>query len=251
MKSKYSVKVLTGFVVIAAIFQLAWITGRESADQDVNKPPLVEITKPYNNTDYIWDTPVHYEIKVSDREDGESKFDELNVNEIFLEVEYAATAPPKENNFRIKKDAQGLSMIKTSNCFNCHTFNSKLIGPSFFDISKKYLPTKANIELVAKRTRAGSTGVWGKEKMPGHPELNEEQTKSIVQWILEKAADPKISYYSGTEGLIRFPLPAGESAQGVLILTASYTDHGVENDPTQRLKGQERIILLGKPAPEK
>jgi cytochrome c len=213
--------------------------------QEINRPPLVEILKPYNNTAYEWDTPVRYLISVSDKEDGESKYDEIAVNEVFLEVEYASVAPSREARFQIKKDPQGLAIIKTSNCLNCHAFNSRLIGPSFFEISQRYKPVKTDIDLVGKRIKAGSVGVWGSVKMPSHPELNEEQSRNIAQWIIEKAGDPKVNYYSGVEGIVKVPLPAGESSAGVLIFTASYTDHGLKDQPNQKLKGQERIILQG------
>jgi cytochrome c len=214
--------------------------------QEINKPPLVEILKPYNNTAYEWDTPVRYLISVSDKQDGESKYDEIPVNEVFLEVEYASVAPSREARYQMKKDPQGLAIIKTSNCLNCHAFNSKLIGPSFFEISQRYKPVKADIDLVGKRIKSGSVGVWGNVKMPSHPELNEDHAKSIARWILEKAGDPKVSYYTGVEGILKIALPASESPTGVLILTASYTDHGLEDQPEQKLKGQERIILQGK-----
>jgi cytochrome c len=213
--------------------------------QEVNKPPLVEILKPYNNTAYEWDKPVPYLISVKDNEEGESRYDEIPVNEVFLEVEYAAAIPSRESRLQIKKDPQGLAIIKSSNCLNCHAFNSKLIGPSFYEISKRYQPVKADIEMVAKRIKGGSVGVWGDVKMPSHPELNEEQARNIARWILENAGNPKVTYYNGTAGMIKMALPPGESANGVLILTASYTDHGLADQPNQRLKGQERIILQG------
>lgn len=136
-------------------------------------------------------------------------------------------------------DAPGLSVIAISNCLNCHNFNSKSIGPSFFEISKRYPAAKASIDTLTARIKNGSSGIWGKEKMPSHPELTVEQVNSTVQWILKNSAARDVSYYNGISGLIQFPA----SKKGTYILTAGYTDHGIPEAPEKHLKGFGRITL--------
>lgn len=53
-----------------------------------NHPPAVKIMAPKNNSSYARNALVAYEISVSDKEDGDSKFGEINPKEIFLEVRY-------------------------------------------------------------------------------------------------------------------------------------------------------------------
>jgi cytochrome c len=209
-----------------------------------NSAPVVRIVNPKNRTVVNGGSPVNYSITVADKEDGDSKYDEINVKEVLLEVKHvsdttklaAAVSEPVQN------DAAGLAAIRTSNCFNCHNFNNKLIGPSFNDIGKKYASNAANNALLQKRILEGSTGVWGNVSMPSHPELNKEQAANMVQWILKVAADANTDFYIGTNGSLQIPA----NRKGAYLLTASYVDHGLENDNTLRLKGQDRIVVYGK-----
>jgi len=216
--------------------------------QQENQAPVVKIITPKNNSLFDWDTQINYGISVADKEDGDSKFDEINVKEVLLEVRYAGNKSkiPTVSNV-IPADPPGLAVMRTSNCFNCHNFNSKSIGPSLFDISKRYPATLANLDSLVKHIRAGSSGIWGKEKMPTHPELSPTETKSTVQWILKHAADPDVNYYIGTEGTFRIKQPGASKPNAAYILTASYIDHGLKNAPgKQRLKGQDVVVLHSK-----
>ena len=171
-----------------------------------NHPPVVRITAP--STAKV-QSPVSYSISVSDKEDGDTKFDEINPNEILLQVQYGDNAK--------KNDVTALHSMMTSNCMNCHTFRSKLIGPSYFDISNKY--SSANAASLIKHVKEGSKGVWGDIVMPTHPELPDEEIGKMVNWILEYKNDKAIDYYLGKEGSFQ-PLKPG-----TILLTASYLDH--------------------------
>ncbi len=94
--------------------------------------------------------------------------------------------------------------------------------------------------LLQKHILEGSVGVWGKVSMPSHPELTKEQAAAMVQWILQASSSPDFSYYTGTEG--KFPVVK----KGAYLLTASYTDHGVEGTLSQRLKGIDRMVFYYK-----
>jgi len=206
-----------------------------------NHPPSVKIIAPNNKTAFTTGTPASYRLSVADKEDGDSKFDEINVKEVLLEVKYLGnkseiTGSPSKN---IQDDLQGLAVIRTSNCLNCHNFNSKSIGPSFFEISKRYPPTKLNTDSLIKNIKNGSAGTWGKEKMPSHPELTPEEIKTSVQWILKNAAIQNINYYNGVAGIIQFP----PGKKGNYLLTASYTDHGIKGATGKRLKGTDVVVV--------
>ncbi|MEY3067615.1 MAG: hypothetical protein RLZ27_56, partial [Pseudomonadota bacterium] len=41
----------------------------------------------------------------------------------------------------------------------------------------------AEAKLVAK-VKAGGSGVWGPVPMPPHPQVKDEDIKTIVQWVL-------------------------------------------------------------------
>ncbi|MBS1530636.1 MAG: c-type cytochrome [Bacteroidetes bacterium] len=213
-----------------------------SSYQQQNHAPVVKINTPANNATFAAGSPISYQVSVSDKEDGDTKFDEINLKEILLQVNYV-----KDQNkiaallkSPVADDPLGLAVITRSNCFNCHNFNSKSIGPSFFEICKHYPPTKANADSLVSRIKKGSSGLWpGKEKMPAHPELTDEEIRSTVQWVFKNESDPNITYYNSTPGLIRIP----PDKPGTYIITASYTDHGVKGTAEKRLKGYDRILI--------
>jgi cytochrome c len=211
-----------------------------------NHPPVVKIIAPKNNDIFEPGVQVKYTITVSDKEDGDSKFDEINIKEVLLQVRYFANKSklPTTLNQTTQNDLPGIAVMRTSNCFNCHNFNGKSIGPSFYEISKRYPATPANTDTLVKHIHDGSSGTWGKEKMPTHPELTNEETKIAVQWILKHAADADVNYYIGTEGTFQIKPPVTPGQKGVCILTASYTDHGLKNAAgKQRLKGQDVVAI--------
>lgn len=212
--------------------------------QQQNNAPVVKIVSPVNNNTFVSGAPIHYSITVSDKEDGDSKYDEINTKEILLEVKYIGNAStqievPQKN---VQNDEPCLAAIRTSNCFNCHGFDTKVIGPSFNDIYKRYKPTASNIALLEKRIREGSSGIWGKITMPTHPELTGEQIQNMVLWIMQNASGNMVHYYIGTEGTLSLQAPAGGGKNCAYLLTASYTDHGI-NNTGQRLKGEDIIVI--------
>lgn len=211
-----------------------------------NQAPVVKLIKPSANADISAGVPLNYEISVADKEDGNSKYDEINIKEVLLELRYFKDKS-KASAFVAKgmqADEQGLAVIRTSNCFSCHNFNSKAMGPSFDEVQRKYPSTKINIDTLTKRINAGSTGFWGKEKMPSHPELTQQQIRSAVEWILKNSNKVDANYFIGLNGVV----PAAYlKSPGTYVLTASYIDHGLKTDPgKQRLKGQDVVILTAK-----
>ena len=221
---------LSVFVYSAIISAQAY--SQHADKQQQNTRPVVKIVNPKNNSVVNSNAPVNYSITVSDKEDGDSKYDEINAKEVLLEVKYIrdTTKLAAIINQPVQNDAAGLAEIRTSNCFNCHAFDNKLIGPSFKDIGKKYKTNTANIALLQKRILEGSTGVWSNVAMPSHPELNKEQALHMVEWILKIASDNNTSYFAGTQGSFRV-----STAKGTYVLLASYVDHGLTNQSTQRL----------------
>ncbi|MBS1502345.1 MAG: c-type cytochrome [Bacteroidetes bacterium] len=209
--------------------------------QQENHAPVVKINSPANNSTLAPGGQVSYQVSVSDKEDGDSRFDEINTKEVLLELKYVkpgVKAPA--SNGAVPDDPAGLAVIRSSNCLNCHNFNSKSLGPSFSEISKKYPLNKITTDTLINRIKNGSSGIWGfKEKMPSHPELSPAQIAATVQWIMKNAGNPDVNYYNGLTGIIRLP----ENRKGTYILTASYTDHGIKNTAAKHLKGQDVVLL--------
>jgi cytochrome c len=208
-----------------------------------NNAPVVKITGPKVST-FAWDNPLNYNISVADKEDGDSKFEEINGLEVLLEVKFIdgkSKVPAATQAYA--PDAPGLTIMRTSNCFNCHNFNSKSLGPSFHDVVAKYPASAANVALLSKHIKDGSTGIWGKASMPTHAELTNDEIETSVKWMYKQAANPNITYYTGLEGVFRTKTAPADK-KGTYIITASYTDHGLKATPgKQRLTGRDVMIL--------
>jgi cytochrome c len=232
---KYVLLCVSAFIVLCAAR-----AGETSQD---NNQPVVKIIDPINKSRHEKNNPIQYRIKVSDPEDGESEYDEIAANEVILEVKYVPDASKAPTH---GIDVNGLSAIMQSNCFNCHAFNGKLIAPSFYEMAKRYPATPTNIELLAKRIREGSGGVWGSASMPTHSELTSLQARDIADWILNNGEDQTLNYYTGTEGTLRLKPPDGTDLKGAFILRAIYSDHGSKNNPQQKLSGTDVIIVYVK-----
>lgn len=183
-----------------------------------NNPPVVKIAAPESAA---VNTSIRYSISVLDKEDGDTKYDEINPTEILLLVQNGAKVKSSNN-------VNDLHAMMASNCMNCHAFNSKLIGPSYMDISKKY--SSGNMQVLVKHVKEGSKGVWGDIVMPTHPELSDEEIKKMVKWILNFKNERNTEYHLGKEGSVQV------KSAGSVILTASYLDH-------QKAMGSDKVVV--------
>jgi cytochrome c len=213
-----------------------------------NKPPVVKILSPENNTSIEPNALIRYAISVSDEEDGKSEFQEIASNEVFLEITYVPDSSKAADYLATSNknlaEPPGLTHIKASDCFNCHAIKNKLQGPPFSEIAKRYPDNPSTIETLAMRVMKGNTGIWGNAAMPPHADITQQQARQIIQWILKNAADPNRDLYAGLEGSFR--TRAKSQTQGLYILTATYLDHGLKDMPQLRQSGQHTILLKGK-----
>jgi cytochrome c len=213
--------------------------------QTPNHPPVIRITLPVNHSFFPWGSQVQYAVEVSDAEDGESKFQEIQPTEVLVRLKYAGNSAQSSAYTKQKKfnDTTGLMNMMISNCFSCHGFKTKLAGPSFQDINKKYIADPSTYELLENHIITGSTGIWGKEVMPTHPELNAETAQKMIQWIMTYANDPGLNYIIGLQGTLPLNKPKPNIQSGVFIVTAFYTDHGTTDFPGKRITGAGQTVL--------
>lgn len=233
---------LRGNAHTSGALRLLW-TSNISSNKIQDKPlPNVKLSVFPNSEEYYhWDTDVRYSIEVSDAEDGDSKYGEININEVLLEIEFLPRADKKEGKEIIKiadiePDDRGLSLLKKSTCFNCHADKTALAGPSFSKIAERYEDTFSTIKALSHRISNGSIGVWGSMEMPANPNLTPEETEQIASYILLQGGKKNSWVLPGLEGTFRIIKKAGNVTRGNYILTASYTS-------TSLMKGQQTIIL--------
>ncbi|GAB2894703.1 c-type cytochrome [Paralcaligenes ginsengisoli] len=77
-----------------------------------------------------------------------------------------------------------IKLLKDHACMACHAVDKKLLGPSFLDIAKKYKGASYAMQKLAGKIRDGGSGVWGAVPMPPHPNLDDADINSMLQWIL-------------------------------------------------------------------
>ena len=69
----------------------------------------------------------------------------------------------------------------------CHAVDKKLVGPADQDVTKKYAGQADASAKVTESIRKGGTGKWGQIPMPAQPALNEDDAKTLADWVLSGA----------------------------------------------------------------
>jgi cytochrome c len=80
-------------------------------------------------------------------------------------------------------DDAAKALAQKSGCLACHSVEQKVLGPAYKDVAAKYKGKDMEAKLVAK-VKAGGSGVWGPIPMPAHPQVPEQDIKTIVRWVL-------------------------------------------------------------------
>lgn len=78
------------------------------------------------------------------------------------------------------------ALAQKSGCLACHNVNVKIIGPAYKDVAAKYRGQAGAEDKLVAKVKAGGSGVWGPIPMPAHPQVKEEDIRTIVKWVLTK-----------------------------------------------------------------
>ncbi len=212
---------------------------------DPNHAPQVKIVQPSNNGMFQWNSQMPYSIDVSDKEDGDSKYQEIQSTEVLVKLQYFENVAKASDYLRQKKfsDTVGVISMLASNCFSCHDVKKKMAGPSFSDIGMKYPNIPIYRDQLVSHIKKGVSGIWGKETMPSHPELTDSAIKKMVRWIMNYAKDPKLNYSVGLQGVISLAKISGVKDNGVFIMMAFYTDHGSDSSDGKKLTGFDQVLV--------
>ncbi|MCW3082082.1 c-type cytochrome [Segetibacter sp.] len=79
---------------------------------------------------------------------------------------------------------KGLELVAQSDCFTCHDVSQKKIGPAYKDVAAKYQMSDEVVENLAGKVIKGGAGVWGPIAMTPHPQLSNDDAKTMVKYIL-------------------------------------------------------------------
>ncbi len=200
-----------------------------------NARPVVRFASPANGSFFDWKEKIKYTIEVKDAETPK-----VDANFVSLQGEF------RGRRFLTDVDAEitnpGLALMRKSTCFACHISDAVSAGPSYEMVAKKYASDPGAREQLAKKILTGGAGVWGQMPMVPHPQHTIEQARLMVDWVLSLANDTASTPRRGTAGVYTAPIgPTGRTREGVLLLTAGFTDAGAEG--AQPLRGEASIVL--------
>ncbi|MEY3435840.1 MAG: hypothetical protein RL335_296, partial [Bacteroidota bacterium] len=60
--------------------------------------------------------------------------------------------------------------------------NTKVIGPSYVDVAKKY--SERDVKMLAEKIIKGGKGNWGEIPMTPHPNVSQADAEEMVKYIL-------------------------------------------------------------------
>lgn len=75
------------------------------------------------------------------------------------------------------------AMAKAKGCTACHAVKTKLVGPAYADVAKKYKSDKEAPGKLVTSILKGSTGKFGPIPMPPN-KVTEEEAKQLAAWVL-------------------------------------------------------------------
>jgi len=81
----------------------------------------------------------------------------------------------------------GFTLAQDNGCTGCHAMDEQVLGPSFRDVAKRYADQSDTIGTLARNILDGSNGNWGEMPMPAQDHLDEQQARTLAQWILDGA----------------------------------------------------------------
>ena len=148
-----------------------------------NEPPNVKIVFTNNDKTYSGTKPIKYKILIDDKEDGSF----VDSSKVLVKVDFSwinVYGNKSINVDDLKNSNDKLEIMESLDCRSCHKNNEMSMGPSFLAVSTKYKNNPNAIAYLSNKIKKGGSGVWGNTAMPAHPDLSDENAKTIVNWVL-------------------------------------------------------------------
>lgn len=206
-----------------------------------NVAPEITINIKGNKTFYFPNKQVAYEVEVSDENDPNAATD---LSSLVVSADYIEGLDQAEASMGhlIMTDAMiGKALVESLTCKSCHNVDDVSVGPAYVAVAEKYQGNpQAERHLINKIIKGGS-GVWGETVMPANPDMKEADAAKIVTWVLSLSGDQQSSQSLPATGTLDPTVGKPLSANGVFVLSASYTDKGGEN--IKPLTGTKAVTL--------
>lgn len=75
-------------------------------------------------------------------------------------------------------------LARSKNCMACHSISSKVVGPAFKDVAKRYAGQPDAVEKLVQKVLKGGSGAWGVVPMPANTQVTEAEAHELVHWVL-------------------------------------------------------------------
>lgn len=206
-----------------------------------NEAPVVTISVQGNKTFYFPGKQVAYSVTYKDREDGAQTADPSS---LFISADYIEgtdKAGASMGHQVMTEAMMGKSLVQSLDCKACHKLEEKSVGPAYTAVSARYQKDPGAVNHLVNKIIKGGSGVWGETAMPAHPNLKEGDARQIVAYILSLSGGSALTKSLPATGSVPATLGKPVKANGVLLLTASYTDKG--SNGVRPLTGHSALAL--------
>lgn len=214
-----------------------------------NTTPEVTIDIIGNKTFYFPGKPIMYSITASDKEDTVIMPANYFISAEYIEGTDLAAIP--QGHQQGEAVVTGKSLVQSLDCKTCHKEAEKNIGPAYIDVAKKYQNDPNAKSYLAEKIIKGGGGVWGEVAMAAHPSLPKSDVDQIVNWIMSLTETKQAKKSLPQSGSLQPSLGKDPKDNGVLSLSASYTDMGGTNiksltGRTTTLLRNNKVLFSGK-----
>ena len=139
-----------------------------------NEYPEVSVTiKGSNKSFYLPGKPISYNVSVNQNKTG------IDTSDLYVSVDFLENV---NKNIDIAgaggSFSAGKILTQTLDCKSCHKENEKSIGPSFTQVSQKYLKDENATNYLIEKVTKGGSGVWGDVAMSAHPNIVQADLKN-------------------------------------------------------------------------
>ncbi|MFN8572127.1 MAG: ThuA domain-containing protein [Gemmatimonadaceae bacterium] len=217
-----------------------------------NEPPIVSVDVVGSNRSfYFAGVPVHYAVKVNDREDGSLANGRVPAKKVRVTAAVVEDSPELGLGEIPMPHAEGKGLLEASDCLSCHKVSQKSIGPAYTAVAAKYTGDTSAALRLARKIRSGGTGVWGNVMMPAHAQLTEREASQVVAYILSLNDKPNEAAQLPVTGDYVPSDSATRTTDAAIVLQATYTDRGAngllgtQSGATLVLRSPTMVIATG------
>ena len=196
-----------------------------------NEAPQVQFTAPLDGG-FLVGKEIAWSVSATDAEDGA-----VPPERLLIQLEKRDRAATEDAH-------PGLSLMKRTTCFACHSATEKSSGPPYTAVAAKYSADAGAREKLQAKIISGGGGVWGTLPMPPHPQHTLAEAALMADWVLSLAQRQITTLPATTEGKAAVPETGGGFGRvdnTMMVLTASTTDKGAGVLPP--LRGSTEVML--------